>query len=57
MNKSEIAPDSVFSEVQPCELEDFQSGSLIIGDGTYGECPLRRYTQYKILMVEKRLRE
>ena len=57
MNKSEITADSVFSQVQPCELEDLQSESSIIGDGTYGECHLRRYTRFNIPVVGKRLKE
>ena len=47
MNKSEITAGSVFSQLE----------SSMIGDGTYGECHIRRYTRFKTPVVEKRLKE
>ena len=57
MNKSDITAGSVFSQVEPCELQDLQLESSMIGDGTYGEFHIRRYTRFKIPVVEKRLKE
>ena len=40
----------------PEELEDLQE-CKIIGAGTFGECHLKKYSRFEILVVEKQLRE
>lgn len=40
----------------PEELEDVQD-SIILGAGTFGECHLKKYSRFDILVVEKQLLE
>ena len=47
----------VFSHVQPCELEDLQIESPIVGEGTFGECHLKKYLRFNISVIEKKLKD
>lgn len=45
-----------FSQILPDELEDLQE-CKVLGAGTFGECHLKKYSRFDILVVEKQLKE
>lgn len=57
VSKFKSASNYVFSHVQPCELEDIQVNSPVVGEGTFGECHIKKYLRFDIHVIEKKLKD